>query len=111
MSPTKRKPIQSFSKIIKTGKGENVNKKVNKGLAPSGGQILQLFWLKIGSDLSFIIPEKTGHIGSAKTSQGTYLIFDKIQLKPSKIVPILVFLLYFHTNKKKFKIFGFPYHL
>ena len=74
----KRKPIQSSSKIIQTGKSENVNKKVNKGLAPSGGQILQLFWLKIGSDLSFIIPEKTGHIGSAKTSQGTYLIFDKI---------------------------------
>ena len=37
--------------------------------------------------------KKNGHIGSAKTSQGTYLIFDKIQLKPSKIYPILGFLL------------------
>jgi hypothetical protein len=93
VGPTKRKPVQSFSKIIKTGKSENVNKKVNKGLAPSGGRILQLFCLKNGSDLSFIIPDKTGHIGSVKTSQGIYLIFDEIYLKPSKIKLILVFLL------------------
>ena len=56
-------------------------------------EFCNFFRLKIGSDLSFVIPEKTGHIGSAKTSQGTYLIFDKIQLKSSKIDPILVFLL------------------
>ena len=54
-------------------------------------EFCNFFWLKIGSDLSFIIPEKTSHLGSAKTSQGTYLIFDKIQLKPSKIDSILVF--------------------
>ena len=105
MSPTKRKPIQSSSKIIQTGKSENVNKKVNKGLAPSGGQILQLFWLKIGSDLSFIIPEKTGHIGSVKTSQGTYLFNDKIYLKVFKIDPILNFWIQFSNKTQKFQNF------
>ena len=71
----KKNLIKTVSNMAKMAK----NKKVNKGAAPPGGQILQIL---MAQNLYFTklynIPEMINHVGSAKKAQSTLEILGKM---------------------------------
>ena len=74
----KKNLIKTVSNMAKMAK----NKKVNKGAAPPGGQILQIL---MAQNLYFTklynIPEMINHVDPAKNPQSTLVIFGNLPPK------------------------------